>query len=91
MEHQHRVAIYHVDVFTFSDIRTSATMTPEEIKALREHTEMTQVQMAQLFRVSPTDVMAWENGTLEPDREELALLERLRASGTTKTRYKFNK
>ena len=66
-------------------------MTPEEIKALREHTEMTQVQMAQLFRVPPTEVMAWENGTLEPDSEELALLERLKASGTTKTRYKFNK
>jgi DNA-binding transcriptional regulator YiaG len=79
------------DVFTFSDIRTSATMTPEEIKALREHTEMTQVQMAQLFRVPPTEVMAWENGTLEPDSEELALLERLKASGATKTRYKFNK
>jgi DNA-binding transcriptional regulator YiaG len=66
-------------------------MTPEEIKVLREHTEMTQVQMAQLFRVPPTEVMAWENGTLEPDSEELALLERLKASGATKTRYKFNK
>lgn len=66
-------------------------MTAEEIKTLREHTEMTQVQMAQLFRVPPTDVMAWENGTLEPDSEELALLERLKASGATKTRYKFNK
>ena len=66
-------------------------MTPEDIKTLREHTEMTQVQMAQLFRVPPTDVIAWENGTLEPDREELAMLERLQASGTTKKRYKFNK
>jgi len=66
-------------------------MTPEDIKTLREHTEMTQVQMAQLFRVPPTDVMAWENGTLEPDSDELALLERLRTSGSTKKRYKFNK
>lgn len=66
-------------------------MTPEDIKTLREHTEMTQVQMAQLFRVPPTDIMAWEDGTLEPDSEELALLERLKASGATKTRYKFNK
>lgn len=66
-------------------------MTPEDIKTLREHTEMTQVQMAQLFRVPPTDVMAWENGTLEPDSDELALLERLQASGSTKKRYKFNK
>ncbi len=66
-------------------------MTPEDIKTLREHTEMTQVQMAQLFRVPPTDVMAWENGTLEPDSDELVLLERLQASGATKTRYKFNK
>jgi DNA-binding transcriptional regulator YiaG len=52
---------------------------------------MTQIQMAQLFRVPPTDVMAWENGTLEPDSDELALLERLQASGSTKKRYKFNK
>jgi DNA-binding transcriptional regulator YiaG len=66
-------------------------MTPEDIKELREHTQMTQVQMAQLFRVPPTDVMAWENGTLEPDSEELALLERLKASGSTKKRYKFNR
>jgi DNA-binding transcriptional regulator YiaG len=47
--------------------------------------------MAQLFRVPPTDVIAWENGTLEPDDEELAMLERLQASGATKTRYKFNR
>ncbi len=66
-------------------------MTPEEIKTLREHTEMTQVQMAQLFRVPPTDVIAWEDGTLEPDSEELSMLERLKASGATKKRYKFNK
>jgi DNA-binding transcriptional regulator YiaG len=66
-------------------------MTPEDIKTLREHTEMTQIQMAQLFRVPPTEVIAWENGTLEPDDEELAMLERLQASGATKTRYKFNR
>ena len=66
-------------------------MTPEDIKELREHTQMTQVQMAQLFRVPPTDVMAWEDGTLEPDSEELAMLERLKASGSTKKRYKFNR
>jgi DNA-binding transcriptional regulator YiaG len=66
-------------------------MTPEDIKALREHTEMTQVQMAQLFRVPLTAVIGWENGTLEPDREELAMLERLQASGATKTRFKFNR
>jgi DNA-binding transcriptional regulator YiaG len=65
-------------------------LTPEEIKALREYTEMTQVQMAQLFRVRPADVMAWENGTLEPDDEQMANLERLRASGAKKTRFKFN-
>ncbi len=52
---------------------------------------MTQVQMAQLFRIPPTDVMGWENGTLEPDSEESALLERLKTSGATKKRYKFNK
>jgi DNA-binding transcriptional regulator YiaG len=65
-------------------------LTPEEIKALREYTEMTQVQMAQLFRVRPADVMAWENGTLEPDDEQMANLERLRVSGAKKTRFKFN-
>ena len=42
-------------------------LTPEEIKTLREYTEMTQVQMAQLFRVRPSDVIAWENGDLQPD------------------------
>jgi DNA-binding transcriptional regulator YiaG len=65
-------------------------LTPEEIKALREYTEMTQVQMAQLFRVRPADVIAWENGTLEPDDEQMENLERLRASGSKKTRFKFN-
>jgi DNA-binding transcriptional regulator YiaG len=34
-------------------------LTPAEIKALREFTEMTQVQMAQLFRVLPAEVVAW--------------------------------
>jgi DNA-binding transcriptional regulator YiaG len=65
-------------------------LTPEEIKTLREHTEMTQVEMAQLFRVRPADVKAWENGTLEPDEEQLEKLERLRASGSKKIRFKFN-
>ena len=45
-------------------------LTPDEIRALREYTEMTQVQMAQLFRVRPADVIAWENGTLEPDTDQ---------------------
>jgi DNA-binding transcriptional regulator YiaG len=65
-------------------------MTPEEIRALREYTEMTQVQMAQLFRVLPAEVTAWENGDLEPDEEQLYMLERLRESGNKKTRFKFN-
>ncbi len=65
-------------------------LSPEEIKALREFTEMTQVQMAQLFRVRPADVIAWENGNLEPDEEEIKRLERLRDSGHKKTRFKFN-
>lgn len=65
-------------------------MTPEEIQALREYTEMTQVQMAQLFRVRPADVAAWENGDLEPDEEHLEMLKRLRESGHRKTRFKFN-
>ena len=65
-------------------------LTPDEIKALREHTEMTHVQMAQLFRVRPADVIAWENGTMEPDEDQHDKLERLRSSGTKKVRYKFN-
>lgn len=65
-------------------------LTPEEIKTLRESTEMTQVQMAQLFQVRPADVVAWESGTLDPDEEQMERLERLRASGVKKTRYKFN-
>ena len=65
-------------------------LTPEEIKTLREHTEMTQVQMAQLFRVRPSDVIAWENGDLRPDEEQLEKLERLRDSGAKKVRFKFN-
>ena len=63
---------------------------PEEIRALREHTEMTQVQMAQLFRVRPADVIAWENGTLTPDTDQIAKLERLQRSKTKKMRFKFN-
>jgi len=65
-------------------------LTPEEIRALREFTEMTQVQMAQLFRVRPADVIAWENGALEPDEEQMAQLERLQASRAKKMRFKFN-
>ena len=65
-------------------------MTPEEIQALREHTEMTHVQMAQLFRVRPADVFAWENGELEPSEEELEKLQRLSVSGAKKERFKFN-
>ena len=65
-------------------------LTPEEIKALREYTEMTQVQMAQLFRVRPADVVAWENGNLEPDEDQMERLERLQESGNKKTRFKFN-
>ncbi len=64
-------------------------LTPDEIKDLREYTEMTQVQMAQLFCVRPADVVAWENGNLEPDEEQLEKLERLQASGAKKTRFKF--
>ena len=64
--------------------------TPEDIRALRDYTEMTQIQMAQLFRVRPADVTAWENGTLEPDADQTAQLERLQASGAKKMRFKFN-
>ena len=65
-------------------------LTPDEIKTLREHTEMTHVQMAQLLRVRPADVIAWESGVLLPDEEQVQMLERLRASGAKKTRFKFN-
>lgn len=65
-------------------------LTSEEIRALREYTEMTPVQMAQLLRVRPADVIAWENGTLEPDTDQLANLERLQKSRAKKMRFKFN-
>jgi DNA-binding transcriptional regulator YiaG len=65
-------------------------LTPDEIRALREYTEMTQVQMAQLLRVRPADVNAWENGTLEPEANQMAQLERLQRSRAKKMRFKFN-
>ncbi|GIX48365.1 MAG: hypothetical protein KatS3mg131_2576 [Candidatus Tectimicrobiota bacterium] len=65
-------------------------LTPEEIKALREYTGMTQVQMAQLFRVRPAIVAAWETGELVPDEEQMEKLERLRASKAKKITFKFN-
>lgn len=65
-------------------------LTPEEIRVLREYTEMTPVQMAQLLRVRPADVIAWENGTLEPDADQTANLERLQKSRAKKMRFKFN-
>lgn len=65
-------------------------LTPEEIRALREQTAMTQIQMAQLFRVRPAEVIAWENGTLEPDSVQLQKLERLQMSKAKKMRFKFN-
>ena len=65
-------------------------MTPDEIKALREYTEMTHVQMAQLLRVRPADVIAWESGALEPDDRQLEMLQRLQMSGAKKMRFKFN-
>jgi DNA-binding transcriptional regulator YiaG len=67
-----------------------AMLTPDEIRALREYTEMTQVQMAQLLRVRPADVIAWENGTLEPEANQMAQLERLQRSRAKKMRFKFN-
>ena len=70
--------------------KEGAMLTPDEIRTLREYTEMTQVQMAQLFRVRPADVIAWENGTLEPDADQMAQLERLRISRAKKMRFKFN-
>jgi DNA-binding transcriptional regulator YiaG len=70
--------------------KEGAMLTPDEIRALREYTEMTQVQMAQLFRVRPVDVIAWENGTLEPDADQMDQLERLRRSRAKKMRFKFN-
>jgi DNA-binding transcriptional regulator YiaG len=72
-------------------MKGNAMLTPEEITAIREHTEMSQIQMAQLFRVRPADVAAWEDGTLEPDDEQLARLERLRTSQAKKMRFKFNR
>jgi DNA-binding transcriptional regulator YiaG len=65
-------------------------LTPDEIRALREYTEMTQVQMAQLLRVRPADIIAWENGTLEPEANQMAQLERLQRAGAKKMRFKFN-
>lgn len=65
-------------------------LTPEEIRTLREQTDMTQIQMAQLFRVRPAEVIGWENGTLEPDGVQLQKLERLRESKAKKMRFKFN-
>jgi DNA-binding transcriptional regulator YiaG len=71
--------------------REEGTMlSPEDIRVLREFTEMTQVQMAQLFRVRPADVAAWEDGTLEPDADQMAKLERLQESRAKKMRFKFN-
>ncbi|MCZ6873377.1 MAG: hypothetical protein O7G88_07565 [bacterium] len=64
-------------------------LTPEEIKELREYTEMSHVQMAQLFRVRPADVTAWEEGVMQPDSEQMEKLERLQASGARKARFKF--
>lgn len=64
--------------------------TPEEIRLLREYTEMSQIQMAQLFRVRPSEIIAWENGEREPDAEQEERLQRLRDSGAKKMRFKFN-
>jgi DNA-binding transcriptional regulator YiaG len=72
-------------------MKGNAMLTPAEITAIRENTEMSQIQMAQLFRVRPVDVAAWEDGTLEPDDEQLERLERLRASKAKKMRFKFNR
>jgi DNA-binding transcriptional regulator YiaG len=65
-------------------------LTPEEIRSLREYTEMTQIQMAQLLRVRPSEVIAWETGELAPDAEQEDRLLRLRESGVKKLRFKFN-
>lgn len=65
-------------------------LTPEDIKMLREYTEMSHVQMAQLFRVRPADIIAWETGVVAPDDEQMEKLERLQASGAKKARFKFN-
>ena len=81
---------YHHEYIATLLYKEEAMFTPDEIRVLREYTEMTQVQMAQLFRVRPADVIAWENGTLEPDTDQIAQLERLRNSRAKKMRFKFN-
>ena len=80
---------YYVHIATLLH-EEGAMLTSDEIRALREYTEMTQVQMAQLLRVRPADVIAWENGTLEPDVDQMAQLERLQLSRAKKMRFKFN-
>jgi len=83
------LAYMYVDIATLL-YEEEAMLTPDEIRALREYTEMTQVQMAQLLRVRPADVIAWENGTLEPEANQMAQLERLQRSRAKKMRFKFN-
>jgi DNA-binding transcriptional regulator YiaG len=83
------LAYNDVDIATLL-YEEEAMLTPDEIRALREYTEMTQVQMAQLLRVRPADVIAWENGTLEPEANQMAQLERLQRSRAKKMRFKFN-
>ena len=81
---------YHHKYIATLLYKEEVMFTPNEVRALREYTEMTQVQMAQLFRVRPADVIAWENGTLEPDTDQIAQLERLQSSRAKKMRFKFN-
>jgi DNA-binding transcriptional regulator YiaG len=83
------LAYNDVDIATLL-YEEEAMLTPDEIRALREYTEMTQVQMAQLLRVRPADVIAGENGTLEPEANQMAQLERLQRSRAKKMRFKFN-
>jgi DNA-binding transcriptional regulator YiaG len=83
------LAYNDVDIATLL-YEEEAMLTPDEIRALREYTEMTQVQMAQLLRVRPADVIAWENGILEPEANQMAQLERLQRSRAKKMRFKFN-
>jgi DNA-binding transcriptional regulator YiaG len=54
-------------------------MTPSEIINLRQKRKMSQAKFARFLNVSPKTVQSWEQGTREPSRATLRLLQILSA------------
>ena len=59
-------------------------MTPQDIRAIRQQRELTQVELAQLLGVAPGTVRNWEQGIRKPNGSACILLNQMKLQTTEK-------